>query len=172
MMYSLMALHSNPLLITRVNISRMPRVLPGRLRTDSCPLLKGGTMTTQFELFTYAVYNSLGVGYAQARTRKELCQTLRCGDRVLRKAIEHLRGDYPVLTCDDGKGYYLPETGEKGIQDAERWVRRQNRRIRSIKEAEAGAVKFIGQQSEKISRQSTRIRQVPGQIGFSLVGGG
>lgn len=98
----------------------------------------------EFDVFIYAVYNALGVGYQNALTRRELCQKLKCGDRALRKAIEELRRDYPILTQDDGQGYYLPETTPEGREDAAHWIRRQNRRIQSIKAAQSGALRFIG----------------------------
>lgn len=50
-------------------------------------------MTTEYEVIKYAVYNSLGVGKKNAKTRKELCSCVKCSDRVLRKAIEDLRRD-------------------------------------------------------------------------------
>ena len=38
-----------------------------------------------------AVYNALGLGSKNARTRKELCAALGCNDRELGEAIEALR---------------------------------------------------------------------------------
>ena len=86
-----------------------------------------------FELFTYSVYNALGVGHQNAQTRRELCQKLHCGDRSLRRAIEALRRNYAILSKDDGKGYYLPETSEAGRDEARQWLKRQNDRMHSIK---------------------------------------
>lgn len=118
-------------------------------------------MKNEFTVFTYAVYNTLGVGHKNAMTRKELCMRLKCSDRLLRRAIEILRKKHPILTRDDGSGYYLATTDADGVQDALSWLRRQNRRIRSIKESESGAVKFVG---------NKRKFQVPGQI--DMFGGG
>ena len=91
----------------------------------------------EFENFKAHVYNHLGIGHKNAKGRRQLCRELK-----LRKAIEELRRDYPILTRDDGNGYYLPETTEEGREDARRWVARQNRRIVSIRAATAGAKKF------------------------------
>lgn len=113
----------------------------------------------EFENFKAHVYNHLGVGHQNAKGRRQLCRDLKCGDRVLRKAIEELRRDYPILTRDDGKGYYLPETTEEGREDARRWVARQNRRIVSIRAATAGAKKF-----------SKPRKDMPGQL--SMFGAG
>lgn len=96
----------------------------------------------EFDIFKAHVYNSLGIGHQNAKGRRQLCSELKCSDRVLRKAIEELRRDYPILTRDDGKGYYLAETTEEGREDARRWINRQNRRIVSIRAATAGAKKF------------------------------
>lgn len=62
--------------------------------------------------------------------------------RMLRKGIEILRLDYAILTRDDGKGYYLPETTDAGRADAKRWSKRQDRRVQAIRAAQAGALKF------------------------------
>ena len=71
---------------------------------------------TEMEIFTSALYNALG--------------------------IEILRLDYAILTRDDGKGYYLPETTDAGRADAKRWSKRQDRRVQAIRAAQAGALKF------------------------------
>lgn len=78
----------------------------------------------EMEIFTSALYNALGVGHKNAQTRRELCKRLGCSDRMLRKGIEILRLDYAILTRDDGKGYYLPETTDAGRADAKRWSKR------------------------------------------------
>lgn len=112
-------------------------------------------MTSEFTTFTYSVYNALGVGYKNAMTRKELCEKLRCSDRLLRRAIEVLRRKHPILTRYDGSGYYLASTDAEGVQDTLFWLRRQNRRLRSIKESELGAIRFAGNRKKF---------QVPGQM--------
>lgn len=118
----------------------------------------------EFEIFTFAVYNALGVGHENALTRRELCRKLNCGDRALRKAIELLRQDYPIITRDDGKGYYIPPTTPKGRQETVWWVKRQERRIRSIRLAQRGAEKFV---------RGIRNKGVPGQLNmFGMMGGG
>ena len=123
-------------------------------------------MTKDFELFTYSVYNALGVGHENAQTRRELCQKLRCGDRSLRRAIEALRQDYPILTQDDGRGYYLPPTTPEGRREAARWAAKQEKRIRSIRAAQRGAKRFS-------SGNRRRKNGVPGQLSmFSVAGEG
>lgn len=97
---------------------------------------------TEMEIFTSALYNALGVGHKNAQTRRELCKRLGCSDRMLRKGVEILRLDYAILTRDDGKGYYLPETTDAGRADAKRWSKRQDRRVQAIRAAQAGALKF------------------------------
>lgn len=109
-----------------------------------------------FEIFTCSVYNALGVGHTNAQTRRQLCQKLQCGDRTLRRAIEALRRDYAILSRDDGRGYYLPETTEEGREETKRWLMRQNSRVISIKTAQAGAMKFVGRKSRR--------KDVPGQL--------
>lgn len=97
-----------------------------------------------FEVFTFAVYNTLSIGHENAQTRRELCQKLRCGDRSLRRAIEALRQDYPILTQDDGRGYYLPPTTPEGCREAAVWASKQDKRIKSIRAAQRGARRFAG----------------------------
>lgn len=115
-----------------------------------------------FEIFTCSVYNALGVGHTNAQTRRQLCQKLHCGDRTLRKAIETLRRDYAILSRDDGRGYYLPETTEEGREETKQWLRRQGSRIKSIKTAQAGAMRFAGRKRHQ--------KEVPGQINMFGVG--
>ena len=86
---------------------------------------------TEMKIFTSALYNVLGVGHKNAQTCRELCKRLGCSDRMLRKGIEILRLDYAILTRDDGKGYYLPETTDAGRADAKRWSKRQDRRVQA-----------------------------------------
>ena len=117
-----------------------------------------------FELFTYSVYNALGVGHQNAQTRRELCHKLHCGDRSLRRAIEALRRNYAILSKDDGKGYYLPETSEAGRDEARQWLKRQNDRMHSIKASQAGAAKFAGQYRRQ------RQNETPGQLNMFGVG--
>lgn len=90
-----------------------------------------------------AVYNALGVGRGNARTREELCSVIGCNDRVLREAIEALRWDYPIITNDDGTGYYIPTPDERGRRQAAGWLRRQRSRVNAIEEATRGARLFV-----------------------------
>lgn len=117
-----------------------------------------------FEVFTFSVYNALGVGHENAQTRRELCRTLRCGDRSLRKAIEILRQDYPIITQDDGRGYYIPLSTPEGRQEAARWAAKQDKRIKSIRASQRGARRFAG---------GMRSKGIPGQLNmFGGMGGG
>ena len=73
-----------------------------------------------YDTFIYSVYNALGVGPKNAVTRRELCARLRCGDRLLRQAIEDLRHDRVILTDDNGTGYYIPTYNKEGRAQAAR----------------------------------------------------
>ena len=97
---------------------------------------------------TAAVYNALGTGHENARTRQELCAALGCNDRELREAIEALRWDYPIITRDDGTGYYIPTPDSRGRVEASMWLSRQNKRQKSIKRATRGARLFVVQRQE------------------------
>lgn len=81
---------------------------------------------------TATVYNAIGVGKENATSRRE----------SVRKAIEILRYDRPILTADNGLGYYIPRTDAQGRREAVRWIETQDRRCRSIKTAERGAKRF------------------------------
>ena len=94
------------------------------------------------------VYNALGLGSEKARTRKELCAALGCNDRELREAIEALRWDYPIVTNDDGTGYYIPTPDSRGRVEASMWLSRQNKRQKSIIRATRGARLFVAQRQE------------------------
>lgn len=95
------------------------------------------------DLLSYAVYNALGVGPEQARSRWELCAAVGCTDRELRQAIERLRHRYTILTNDDGRGYYLPTLDDRGRRQAVNWLKRQERRRASIQRAMKGARRFV-----------------------------
>ena len=90
-----------------------------------------------------AVYNALGVGHKNARSRSELCSLVGCNDRCLREAIEPLRWNYPIITNDDGTGYYIPTADERGRSQAAGWLRRQRRRRDAIAQATRGARLFV-----------------------------
>lgn len=100
---------------------------------------------------TAAVYNAIGVGRENATSRGDL----------VRRAIEILRYDRPILTADNGKGYYIPLSNDQGRKEAERWVETQNRRCKSIRTAERGAKRF--------AKQGIKNGQIAGQL--SLFGG-
>ena len=100
-------------------------------------------MTTEYEVIKYAVYNSLGVGKKNAKTRKELCSCVKCSDRVLRKAIEDLRRDRVIITDDNGTGYYIPTSDNGGKSATEYWISRQKKRIRAIRKSLRGAQQFV-----------------------------
>jgi hypothetical protein len=110
---------------------------------------------------TAAVYNAIGVGRENATSRGDLVRQTGLPDRAVRRAIEILRYDRPILTADNGKGYYIPLSNDHGRKEAERWVETQNRRCKSIKTAERGAKRF--------AKQGIKNGQIAGQL--SLFGG-
>ena len=110
---------------------------------------------------TAAVYNAIGVGRENATRRSDLVRQTGLPDRAVRRAIEILRYDRPILTADNGKGYYIPLSNDQGRRETERWVETQNRRCKSIKTAERGAKRF--------AKQGTKSGQIVGQL--SLFGG-
>ena len=66
----------------------------------------------------------------------------------LREAIEALRWDYPIVTNDDGTGYYIPTPDSRGRMQAAMWLARQGKRQESIKRATRGARLFVAQRQE------------------------
>lgn len=90
-----------------------------------------------------AIYNALSVSYESARTRRELCRAVGCNDRKLREAIESLRRDFPIISNDDGTGYYIPSPDETGRSQAAGWLERQRRRGNAIRRATRGAQLFV-----------------------------
>ncbi len=108
------------------------------------------------------VYNAIGVGRENATSRQELAKKTGMPDRAVRKAIEMLRHERPILSVEGGRGYYIPRTNAQGRSEAARWIERQNRRIASIRKAQNGARRFA--QTEK------KEKQCRGQISF--FGGG
>lgn len=88
-----------------------------------------------------AVYNALGVGHKNARSRSELCSLVGCNDRCLREAIEALRWNYPIITNDDRLLH--THSGREGSQSGRRMARRQRRRRDAIAQATRGARLFV-----------------------------
>ncbi len=89
-----------------------------------------------------AVYNALEIGPQNAKSRRALCLEVGCRDRVLRQLIEELRHDYPIITDDDGTGYYIPTADARGRRQTVQWIERQKRRQSSIQTALRGAERF------------------------------
>lgn len=109
------------------------------------------------------VYNTLGVGKENAMSRSQLVEATGFNDRYVRKAIELLRYDYPILTLRNGNGYYIPVNNAQGRQETYKWIQMQNHRAGSIKTALNGAKKFLNIKKYKQ-------KEIPGQI--SMFGAG
>lgn len=105
------------------------------------------------------VFNALGVGKERALSRADLVVITQSSDRQVRAAIEALRHDKAILTLPGGNGYYLPPNTEEGRIEAVRWIVQQNKRIRSIREAQRGAREFAG--SERPKKPD---KQIKGQL--------
>lgn len=89
------------------------------------------------------VFNAIGIGHDNATTRSQLRIKTGYNDRLIRQAIEELRTEYVILNRDDGRGYYIPEPTAAGRRDTAGWITRQNRRIKSIRDATQGARAFV-----------------------------
>lgn len=111
----------------------------------------------EYEEIKYSVYNALGVGEKNAVSRRKLCKSVGCNDRVVRKAIEDLRRDRVIITDDNGTGYYIPTSDNAGRARASYRVARQEKRIRSIRRSMKGAKQFLS-------------GEMPGQIDLFDVG--
>ena len=111
------------------------------------------------------VYNSLGIGKENALSRQQLVPRTGLRDRQIREAIENLRHSKAILTLEKGNGYYIPDKTLQGLNEAQRWVSQQNRRINSIKKAQKGAKVFIEEGRPK------KEDGIPGQISMFDVGG-
>lgn len=83
---------------------------------------------------TATVYNAIGVGKENATSRRELCRVTGLPDRAVRKAIEILRYDRPILTADNGLGYYIPRTDAQGRREAVRWIETQDKKMQKHKD--------------------------------------
>ena len=113
------------------------------------------------------VYNALRIGKKNALSRAMLVSITGANDRQVRAAIEALRHEKAILTLPGGNGYYLPPDTEEGRTEAVRWIVQQNKRIRSIREAQKGAREFAGKSASR--KPEKPAAQIPGQI--SLFGG-
>lgn len=103
------------------------------------------------------VFNALRVGKEHALSRQQLVIRTGIDDRQVRKAIEELRREYPILVIPGGNGYYIPRNDESGKKEAGAWISQQRKREKSICASQEGAIKFCRGEP----RNST---QIPGQM--------
>ena len=89
------------------------------------------------------VCNCLNIGKEKAVSRSYISACTGYEDRTVREAIERLRKEKAILTCTDGKGYYIASEDEEGSRAAIEWVTGQNRRAESIRASCRGAQKLI-----------------------------
>lgn len=86
----------------------------------------------------------LSRGEENARSRAHLSQRLEVSDRDLRDLVAEARiRGHPVLSSSKGAGYYLPAVGQKGIDEANRFIAEQNSRIKKLKDSTAGAKNYL-----------------------------
>ncbi len=84
-------------------------------------------------------------GLENATSAKELAKTIGANDlRALRTRItlERIRGA-PILSAPGG-GYFLPDDGEKGVKEAELFLKVMDARTRTTAEVTEAARRFIG----------------------------
>lgn len=108
------------------------------------------------------IYNALGVGGRNAKTRKELKRITGYRDRLIRETIEAMRRDRVILNQGRGNGYYLPDSGPQGLLDTIMWLEREDKRIESLKESTKAARRYI---------RNEKRRGLPGQINMFGTGG-
>ena len=114
-------------------------------------------MKNDFELVKAAVYNSIGVGRANATTREELAMRTGYDDRDVRRAIEMLRRDFVIVHVGRSKGYCIPEKTPQGVADAKAWIKSQESRIKSIGKGIKVARKFV-KETDQIAGQMEMFR--------------
>ncbi len=78
------------------------------------------------------------LGRENAVKRTTLSNQLGRTDREVRKWIEGLRREIPILNFQDGRGYFQPDN----IKDVERWIRQEEKRIRMIQASLTGAKRW------------------------------
>lgn len=86
------------------------------------------------------IIDYIPTGSANAISRKQLCAVTGLPDCLMRREIERARRDYAILNID-GSGYFRPAEGEGYL--AERWLRQEYSREKSIKRSTRGAEKAL-----------------------------
>ena len=95
-------------------------------------------------------------GKNNAISRRMLCQLTGLPDRMMRKAIEKARQQYPILNSQDGSGYFQPSSEEKPL--VERWLRQERSRERAVSNSTIGAQKWLTGDCGKFTVVSSYIR--------------
>ena len=73
------------------------------------------------------ILDLLRFGETCAIPAKTLCEKIGADDRLVRKAIHNLRMDgYPILASQCG--YFLPSPDQRGVEEAQRFLRAMRRR--------------------------------------------
>lgn len=89
-----------------------------------------------FGLIQYGAENAIG--------RAELCRRSGLDDRKVRKAIEELRRDYPVVHTP-GKGYFIARIGNHDDQmQALAYFKREQARMKRIAWNARGLQRYLG----------------------------
>lgn len=80
-------------------------------------------------------------GRENAISRRELRKRTRLTDRENRRLIQRARRDTPIITRDNGGGYYQPTEAER--EDVIVWLQRHKARGRSVMAAGRGAKRWL-----------------------------
>ena len=78
------------------------------------------------------IVSFLSKGRENAITKKDLMNLTGYSDRVLRQRVEDLRKEVPILSNTKEGGYYLPDDGQKGIDECNEFIFEQQARANNI----------------------------------------
>ena len=78
------------------------------------------------------ILDYIPTGRENAVSRKQLADRTGMNDREVRRAIETARGETPVISREDGGGYFLPRKDPEDIEAVNGYVMRERKRAVSV----------------------------------------
>ena len=85
------------------------------------------------------VFNAIGYGKQEGKTRAELVEKTGLTDRIVRAAIHDLRVDGNIIVSIGNSGYFFPSNAGEIAQ----WIAIEQSRVKRLQEAMIPAMDFV-----------------------------
>ena len=85
------------------------------------------------------VFNAIGYGKQEGKTRAELVEKTGLTDRIVRAAIHDLRVDGNIIVSIGASGYFFPSN----MGEIAQWIAIEQSRVKHLQEAMIPAMDFV-----------------------------